>query len=112
MSDRLYSLVEKLRQVDVVIDAQRRGALQCGTPLDAGALKAVAADMRGRLPGRRAACADDIARRIEAVKKHPVGRTDGRVDAMIGLAEEVVSKWPTIEQALEFYASHVEGGGR
>lgn len=69
------------------------------------ALKAAAADLQAQLPHAPAVAVVEIERRLQAVKRRPAG--NDRVRAQIGVAEEIVNRWPVIRQALEFYDSHV-----
>ena len=64
------------------------------------AMKAVARDLRGRLEGKAGEARAAIGSRIaDAVRSATVlGYRDSH---MIGLAQEVIGRWPTIEFALE-----------
>jgi hypothetical protein len=98
---RRFTVEEKLAVVDAMIERRR---LRCSR--DArdehtyAVLKAIALDLRARLPGRPSTAEDEIGRRVEAVaaSQTALGYSNG---ALVGLAEQVVGHWPAVKQGLE-----------
>lgn len=67
-------------------------------------LKAIAADLRGRLDGAPSVALVSLEQRMVSLSRASGGR---RVGVQIGVAEELVARWPTIKQALERFGAEV-----
>jgi hypothetical protein len=100
MSD--VSLSDQIAEVEDLIRYFRTYAP--GTPRRMSTLKSIAADLRTRLPEVSSTAVVEIERRMAALERN--GR-HGDVGAKVGIAEEVIGRWPVIRQALEFYHHHV-----
>ena len=67
------------------------------------ALKAVASDIRGRRLKAGSEAITALQGRMDALKRAGHHRGPRRTDALIGLAEELVGRWPSVRQALESF---------
>ena len=92
----------KLEEVERLIERYRWARSDGKAPENASywALKAVAADLRARLPETPGPILGRIQGAIDAASREKVGNrySDGHVRAV---AEAVIGSWPTIRQALE-----------
>lgn len=104
MSSKDFFVDEKLAAIEEIIVSERSRARANGTSARGAAryeaLKAIAADLRGRQKHARSHTLGEITRRIASVKasKTSLGYSSGQMEA---LANTIISKWPTISQALE-----------
>lgn len=100
MALRTFTTQQKLYEIELLIQDSKTAE----TDVDVDVLKAIAADLRGRLAGAPSVALVEIERRINSVARSKIrgaGYSDG---AMKGLAEEVVCRWPVIKQALERFS--------
>lgn len=67
-------------------------------------LKAICADLRGRLECAPSVALFTLEQRMVALSRQP---QNNRMNAQIGVAEELVARWPTIKQALERFGAEV-----
>lgn len=104
MALELFSIEEKIEIIEQVIDVARRAARPVGSPAQRRyqVLKAIAADLRGRQQLPRSNALGALWREVEKVKqsKTDLGYDAGRLQQ---LAHLLVSKWPTVSQALEMF---------
>jgi hypothetical protein len=102
MSLHTFTIEEKLEVVEDAIKEARgfRAARRAGANRRYELLKSIAADLRGRqeLPRNNTLGQLDRALRAAAASNSGHGYEVGK---LIQVAETVISKWPTISQALE-----------
>jgi hypothetical protein len=101
MSLHVLTLEEKLAVVQSAINAVRKKArLDPVAKKNFEALKAVAADLEARIAFPTSNTLGSLRRGLELVKqsKTALGYDQGR---LLHVANIVISKWPTISQALE-----------
>ena len=104
MSIHVVTTQEKLDFVERLLIDERR---------DSGhrneILKALASDLRGRLSGAPTVALVELERRMIAAKhsKTSNGYSGG---AMVGLAEELIGRWPSVKQSLELFGAEIENG--
>lgn len=111
MSKHSITVFEKLEEVERLVrnirvrarpfsDAERRRF---------DVLKAVCADLRGRIHGAPSAALHDVQGRIDVAinTKTVLGYND---HALRQLGEGVLTRWPTIRQALELFGALVDSG--
>lgn len=116
MTLRVFTADEQLGHVDALIEAcefSRRYSRRIDTMRDTkgvvvgneclAVLKSIAADLRGRRPEAPGIALAELARRLDRVlaSKTSLGYEAG---TLIGLAEELIGRWPTVRQALESFA--------
>lgn len=99
---------EKLETVEELIEAFRQTARSPAEDLRILSLKAIAADLRARLAGAPNLALFELERRMVAVRRH--GSGSAKVNAQIGVAEELVCRWPVVTQALEKFGAEIEEG--
>lgn len=99
----MTTLSEKIAVVDHLIEDFRWARSRPDVPEHGtyNTLKALADDLRGRFHTAPSVALIEIERRMTAVKNRPVGSGADRVNAQIGVAEELTCRWPTVRQALE-----------
>lgn len=92
---------EQLQEVENLI-GWLRWARGSGAPEEKtySALKQIAADLRGRLPGAASEAARELQRRIDAVKQARAASSNVP-GPLQGVAEELMGRWPTVRRALE-----------
>lgn len=103
------SVQEQIETVEALIEAFRQTARAPADDRRLAALKAIATDLRGRLGAAPSVALHELERRMVAVRRNPRGSGSGRVNAQIGVAEELVCRWPTVKQALERFGAEIEG---
>lgn len=106
MTLRIISLEEKLAAVMFAADEARRQFRPPGSMAQRRyeTLKAVAADLRQRQELPRNQTLGELTRRLQIMKDAPrseVGHYDN--GQLVGVANFVISRWPTISQALELF---------
>lgn len=98
----MVTLQEKIDAVEAVIEDLRwaRNADEGRLRRRHAALRAVAADLRARLAGAPTIVEVALEQRMRAVQrsKTMLGYGNG---AMVGLAQELVARWPAVKQGLE-----------
>ena len=107
MTLRLFTTAEKLDLVEQMI-----GTLRVSAQTDADIerihiLKAIASDLRGRMTQAPSAALYQLERRLASVARSRtrLGHSQG---ALIGVAEELMGRWPTVKQALEKFGADLE----
>lgn len=100
MTIHTITLQEQIAEVEHLLIAERRK----GTRSDA--LRAIAADLRGRIDGAPSATATFLQRRINSVQQSKTS-TGYHQGALIALGQEFIGHWPTIKQALERFEDEV-----
>lgn len=103
MSFHAFTTQEKLAVVDSLIAANKHGQT-------ADALRAIAADLRGRLGHAPSVALLELERRMTAVDRRPRSVNQARVAAQVGVAEELAGRWPVVKQALERFGAEIEAG--
>lgn len=103
------STQEQIETIEAMIEAFRQTARAPEHDRRLAVLKAIAADLRGRLGSAPTVALHELERRMTAVRRHPSGSGVKRVNAQIGVAEELVCRWPTVKQALEKFGAEIEG---
>lgn len=101
-----FTILEKLGAVEQEIDRLRR----TGGDVDhLRVLRAVAADIRGRLETAPSVALVELERRMAAVSraKTRLGYENG---ALVGVAQELIGRWPVVKQALERFGAEIENG--
>lgn len=100
MSERV-SIDEQIIEVERLIETFRWArAYDVPEGLTYRALKQVATDLRARLPGTASDAANAIERRIEDANRSKT-HLGYAINALRGLGEELIGRWPTIRHALE-----------
>lgn len=108
MTTRKVTTADKLATVEVMIETLRRpGVIDDRVTI----LKAIAADLRGRLGNAPSVAEHELERRLSAVERARERGADER-GAVIGLGEELVGRWPCVKQALERFGAEVEAEAR
>lgn len=100
---------DKIEAVEALIEAFRHTSRTEEDERRIVVFKAIAADLRARLSTAPSVALHEIERRMTAVRRHPVGSGSARVNAQVGVAEELVGRWPVVKQALEQFAANLEG---
>lgn len=97
-----FTVAEKIEVVDNLIESLRwtRSERATRSHVTYLILKAIAADLRGRAPEAAGEAQKSLYRRIEAAKRANNGRHYDP-GMMFGIAEELIGRWATVEQALE-----------
>lgn len=103
------SAQEQIETIESLIEAIRQTARAPADDRRLAVLKAVAADLRGRIGSAPTVALHELERRMTAVRRHPRGSGGDRVNAQIGVAEELVCRWATVKQALEKFGAEIEG---
>ena len=100
MSFHPFTTLEKLIVVETLIDETRLTMEGVGDHHRLKVLRAIGADLRGRLEGVPNQALLELERRLLSAEKSKtrLGRERG---AMIGVAEELIGRWPVVKQALE-----------
>ena len=101
---------EKLETVKELIEVFRQTARSPAEDRRILALKGIASDLRARLDGAPNVALVELERRMTAVRRHAPGSGSARVNAQIGVAEELVCRWPVVTQALEKFGAEIEEG--
>jgi hypothetical protein len=100
---KTVSLEEKIAAMSEVVDVARRGRRVPGEPAARRyhVLASIASDLRGRQALPRNNALGQLERALERLAKAP--QTDGCFDRGLcqDLAQTLISKWPTVAQALE-----------
>jgi len=96
------TLEEQLQEIEVLIEDFRWARAEAGAPEEQTyrALKEIAKDICGRLPGAANGALTALQRRIDAAVRGRmlVGYDAG---ALRGIGEELIGRWPTVRRALE-----------
>ena len=100
MTKVLFTTSEKLGQIERIIQMLRRMAATENDEYQIDVIKSVAADLRGRLDSAPSIAVLELQRRIGAVYRRRAEDGDD-YDAMKGVGEELIGRWPTVRQALE-----------
>jgi predicted esterase len=104
MTLNLFSIEDKIAVIEAEIAEARQFRREPGSPMQRHyqILKAIAADLRARAEHPRSNALGALERELTRLRssKTALGYDQGRI---IELATLVVSKWPTISQALERY---------
>lgn len=106
MSDPTITVEEKLAEVDRIVsemgfrERRAEGGVCDRDCRTREVLKAVAADLRGRLDAAPSAAATTIQRRIDSLYRSRTVLGYDR-DGLVGLGQELIGRWPIIKQALE-----------
>lgn len=97
---------EKLEAVERMIEQLRLAGAR-GT-IDIEILKAIAKDIRARMSESPSAAALELERRLYAIaeSKTALGYDERRMRAA---AEELMNRWPVVQQALERFGAEIEG---
>jgi cobalamin biosynthesis protein CbiD len=100
MVNPMITTDEKLRAVEALIEDLR------GNP-EAEVYKAIAKDIRARLDSAPSAALHEIERRMAAVQRtrSRLGYENG---ALVGVAQEVIGRWPVVKLALELFGADAE----
>jgi hypothetical protein len=102
---KTVSLEEKIAAMSEVVDVARRGRRAPGEPAARRyhVLASIASDLRGRQAFPRNNALGQLERALERLAKAP--QTDGCFDRgmLQDLAQTLISKWPTVAQALESF---------
>lgn len=110
MTFRPFTTLEKLNEVERLIELGRpvRGATGSPDNYRQEIFKAIALDLRARLEGKPTEVLVELERRATAVHR---SRTALGYDAhaLRGLAEGVMTRWPTVKQALEQFEEKSTG---
>jgi hypothetical protein len=95
-----FTTEEKLAEVERQIEALRRLAATEDNYRQIRIVRSIAADLRGRLGGAPSIALAELERRIVFAhrSKTRLGYDRG---ALVGIAEELIGRWPTVKQALE-----------
>lgn len=104
MARLLYTTSEKLAEVERAI----RGAKFGHNDLDVDILKAVALDLRARLANAPTVALSIIESRVLSAKRARVNGGNYPPGPMIGIAEEIIGRFPVIKQALEMLDAKIE----
>ena len=108
MADRMFTVADKLRTVELLIEDFRWARNDDALPehLTYRVLKAIASDLRGRMNGSAEDARREIGLRIAGAirSKTALGYERGM---MLGVAEELIGRWPVIEQALERFEAEL-----
>lgn len=110
MSFKPFTTLEKLNEVERLIELGRPVRGEPGSPDNhrQEIFKAIAADLRGRLEGRPSETLCDLERRVVSVHRSKTALGYSQ-HALRGLAEGVMTRWPTVKQALEQFAEKSTG---
>lgn len=102
----MFSTDEKLEVVEALIEQLRMSGPRRTTDLEI--LKAIAKDIRARMAESPSAAALELERRIYAIaeSKTALGYDERRMRAA---AEELINRWPVVQQALERFGADIEG---
>jgi hypothetical protein len=97
---RSFTVEEQLDEVDALIRVFHRGHPSRMSAHGVNVLKSIAADLRGRVPDAPEIARSELQRRINDMmrSKTVLGFERG---AMVGLAQELIGRWPTVKVALE-----------
>lgn len=103
MALRVVSLEEKIQALRKAIDIARMAPRPPGSEAQRHyeTLKAVSADLRGRLEMPRSNTLGELARLLQRAKDAPRDGQFFNSGKMIAVANFVVGRWATISQALE-----------
>lgn len=104
MSLSTFTTQEKLIEMDAMIDALRKIAISQDDYRRLRIIRSVAADLRGRLECAPSVALAEIERRITFAYRNKT-RSGYDRDALIGLGEELIGRWPLIKQALEKFGA-------
>lgn len=109
MTMRLFTTAEKLGVVEAMIEDMRRQASGDDDFERLAVLRSVASDLRARFAGAPSAALAELERRMAAVAR---AKNEHRHDgtAVLGLGQELVSRWAVVKQALERFGESVDGG--
>lgn len=108
MTLHMITTMEKLAEVERLIEEARRTA--GAHSQEAEILRAIAADLRARLDGVPGVALTELERRLGAVKRSRL-RATRDLGPMLGVAEEVIARWPILKQALERFGAEVQEAG-
>lgn len=81
---------------------ERLIAEEPGTTYRNDILKAIAADLRGRLDGAPSVALVQLERKVVAMYRNGDG-----IGPKLGAADELVARWPTVKAALELFGAKV-----
>jgi hypothetical protein len=106
MAPRFMTPAQQVQELDAIIALCRQGAVGTRrrpfqpTEHQVAVLKAIAADIRGRMPGVPGTALRELQRRIAdaAASRTAAGWDAG---AMRGIAEQLIGYWPAVRQGLE-----------
>lgn len=114
MSDRrLFTVAEKLAEIEELIELYRFARRFPDDPEYQTylILKAVAEDLRARTNGAAGDARRELGRRIAAAVRTSDGMPNSTfANAVLGVGQELIGRWPVVEQALERYEE--ERGGQ
>lgn len=104
-----FTTAEKLAQIEGLIINHRWARADPMVPENRTyeVLKTIAADLRGRLDSAPGEAEHALERRIVAIRMARSRRapTNG---ALVGLAEELIGRWPVVRQALVRFGAMAE----
>ena len=96
----LFTDSEKLSALEKMIESMRRTAQSDADHERIKIMGAIASDIRAKLDNAPTVALLQIERRLTSVMRHKTKLGYER-NTMIGLAEEVVGRWPVVKLALE-----------
>jgi hypothetical protein len=102
MAERIFSIPQKLQAVERLIEEFRWARDDYSVPENRTyfVLKAIADDLRGRLPGAPGEALRGLEEIINAAKQTKI-RNGYEIGHLRRIAEYVIGCWPTLRQALE-----------
>ncbi len=103
----VFSTQEKLDLIEQMIEELRKAAFAEDDYQRLRIIRAVAADLRGRLDGTPSVALAELDRRIGFAQRSKTrhGYENG---ALVGIAEELIGRWATVKQALERFGAEID----
>ena len=114
MSRAVLTVPEKLAAIEALVEHYRFARRYPDEPeyQTYVALKAVAADLRGRLDGKPEEARRALGGKIAAAVRKSDGDPGAFARAVMAIGEELIGRWATVEQALERFEAELQNGPR
>lgn len=102
MTFRTFTTHEKLSEVERLIEQQRSAGSRNEVLIE------IAKDLRGRLAGAPSVALLQLERRLAATQHRRFEPVRSQIDAVVGVGEELIARWPIVKQALERFGAELE----
>jgi hypothetical protein len=103
----IYSTHEKLAEIERLIVISRKSAVSEEDYRRIAIVRSIAADLRARMDCAPSVALHEIERRVVFAKRS-VTRLGFDNGALVGIAQEIIGRWPLIKQCLEKFGATAE----
>lgn len=106
MSRGVFTLHEQLEEIERLIEAEKdKGGVADNISL--AIQRSIASDIRARINHDGSVTKAALEQRLHFMRrsKTPLGYSNG---SMVGVAQELIGRWPVVKQALERFGKDIE----